>query len=428
MPTRPRRERPVPRANPSGKKVWRARPRDRAGNRVELGTFRLQGPCSAVGRADCCAQHAIDTFYQREGGVLARGTVGSYAETWLRLHPRSERTNGTNDFRLSRVLDIEIEGRPLAEWPFVELRRRHTNELIGRLLTDRGYAVEYVRGIVRVLSAMGEDAIDDDVAIGNPFKGAKLRNGDPRAALRLPREDRVWSIEEMHHFASCAGPYEPMVRMLADCGFRLGELLALQRPLQDLKRGTFQVKGSAHNGQVVPSSREKNHDRIGPIPPGCLSLLRAMPAHIDVPWLFPTPGNAHTRRPRIEWPSYDELAARLAESTYKALSAELGVSDNALRSHMRRHAPDAPPLAQPSGGKLWWARNFYRDVWEPTCERAGFAPVPKEFRSSLNSHLLAAGVNRADVADMLGHSEDVNAERYTRALRRSGDAIREVVG
>lgn len=425
---RQRREAPVRRVNPGGKVVWRARPRDARGNRHERGTYRTKGPCGVRGSATCCAQHAIDAFYEeQDAGRLRRDTLGAYAEDWTARHPRSERTNATNDFRLGRVLDIVVEDRELRAWPLVDLRRRHTADLIGALF-ERGYGVEYVRGIVSVLSAMAENAIDDEIMPGNPFKGAKLRANDPRAQTE-PRELRIWSVEEMHGFASCApSPTDvASIRMLADCGFRLGEHLALRRVLQDLKTGAFKVQGTAWKGKVTPTTREKNHDRVGPIPPGCLSLLRSLPPRIDVPWLWPSPGNAHTRKPRIAWPAHADLAAELETSSYVAVARRLGVSDNALRNHMRRHAPGAE-LAPATGGGLWWAENWRRDVWGPTCERAGIDPTPKEFRASLNTHLLNQGINRADVADMLGHSEDVNAERYTRALRRSGDAIREAIG
>jgi integrase len=186
----------------------------------------------------------------------------------------------------------------------------------------------------------------------------------------------------MHAFAAAAGPYEPMIRMLADCGLRIGELLAMQRDLQDLKGGVFTVHGSAWNGDLVLSSREKKHDRQGPIPPTCLELLRAMPKRIDSPWLFPTPGSRRTGKTGFDRP----------------------------------------------GGLLWRYDNWRRQVWYPTCEAAGIHPTPQQFRASYNSLLLAGGIDRADLADMLGHSEAVNASHYTLALRRSGDLVRQVIG
>jgi len=359
-----------------GKTVrWRARWRDAEGQTHYFGTYDLR-------------RHAQDEGDRKLAAFLAtpvltsRATVGAYAEDWTDRFPRAARTDAENNHRLSRVLDVEVEGRKLRDWPWTEVRRSHANALVDHLLRVDGRSVVGARNILSVLSAMTEDAIrEDDLLAGNPFKGLRLR-ADDRRTSRRPREQRVWSFEEMHAFAAAAGQYEPMIRMLADTGMRIGELLGLQRELQDLRAGVFSVRGSAWNGQLVESSREKNHDREGPIPPGCLALLRAMPTRIDSPWLFSTPG-----------------------------SRRVG---NAGR--------DRP------GGLLWRYDNWRRQVWLPTCEAAGCSPAPKEFRASFNTHLLAEGVDRADLADMLGHSEDVNAERYTRALRRSGDRVRKLVG
>ena len=132
---------------------------------------------------------------------------------------------------------------------------------------------------------MVEDAITDELIGSNPFKGVKVRTADPRA--RKPtRKPRVLQWTQMHAFAASAGTHEPMVRMLGDCGLRVGELFALRRDLQDPRAGVFEVCGSGWEGTVVDSSETKEHDRSGPIPPGCLQLLRAMPVRIDSPWLF----------------------------------------------------------------------------------------------------------------------------------------------
>ena len=80
---------------------------------------------------------------------------------------------------------------------------------------------------------------------------------------------------QMHDFATAAGRHEPMVRMLGDCGLRVGSCVALRRELQDLRRGVFEVRGSAWEGVIVESPETKEHERSGPIPPGCLARLRA---------------------------------------------------------------------------------------------------------------------------------------------------------
>jgi integrase len=147
-----------------------------------------------------------------------------------------------------------------------------------------------------------------------------VRRSDPRAT-KSPRKPTVLAWDEMHAFAAAAGPYEPMIRMLGDCGLGIGELFALRREQQDLKTGIFVVDGSAWEGEVVGTSEEKRHDRAGPIPPGCLELLRAMPARIDAPWLFPT-----------------------------------------------------------HRGKLWRINNFYRGVWNPARLASGIDCTPHDFR------------------------------------------------
>lgn len=349
-----RREKPQRRRNPSGKIVYVARPRDAEGKRHYLGTRALQRD----------AQMLIDAFYD---GPPKRDLLGGYAEDWTARHPRSKRTNVTNDGRVRQVLDVEIDGRKLRDWPFGELRRKHTLALVDHMLREQGRATTGAVNIVRALSAMAEDAITDEIVGVNPFKGVRVRKSDPRA-LKQPKKARVLSWEEAHALAAAAGLHEPMVRTLADCGLRVGELFALRRDQQDLRGGLFVVEGTAWEGRVVPSSAEKEHDRAGPIPPGCLALLRSMPVRIDSPWLFPT-----------------------------------------------------------RTGLLWQINNFYRDVWRPACEASGIVATPHDLRHSWVSNLSAAGIDHTDLADIAGHGEGVQA-RYRHALRRSYDEVRKAIG
>jgi integrase len=195
-------------------------------------------------------------------------------------------------------------------------------------------------------SAMAEVAIDDRCATVNPFQGVRLRAGDPRV-VKPGRETRIWKMRE---FAAAAGSRnEPMIRMLPDCGMRVGEMLALRRALQDLKIGIFRIKGTAWNGAMIETSREKNHDREGPIPPGTLGLLRAMPARIDVEWLFSTPGTAHTHRPRIDWPSHEELQAALKTTSYRALGRSSACQTTRSATGSGPTSPAASPATDRAG-------------------------------------------------------------------------------
>jgi integrase len=225
-----RRESPIKRRNPSGKVVWVARYAGRDGKRRVAKPTWNGGRGTFDRKAD--AQRAIDEAY----GLSDRpDTLGDYSATWTERHPRSERTNATNDHRISRVADVEIDGIALKDWPMRELRRRHALALVDHMLRVHGRATTGVVGILRSLSAMAEDAITDEVADLNPFKGVRVRANDPRAKKK-PRPIRVFSFEEMHAFAKAAGRYEAMVRVFTDTGLRLGglrettsETLALHR-------------------------------------------------------------------------------------------------------------------------------------------------------------------------------------------------------
>jgi integrase len=366
------RETPVKRMNPSGRTVWVARYTGPNGRRVSAGTFKRKGPCLEKNLADCCAQHAIDAAYQRPA---QRDTLGTYLPVWLEEHAVAERTMLTNRSRITAVLDVRIEGRELRYWTMREIRRRHAKDLVAHMLVVQERAPEGARNILRSLSAMAEDAIADDLAEVNPWRGVKVRDDDKRA-VGQSRVPRVWSFGEMHEFAAYAGMFEPMIRVMADCGPRIGEVFALRRSGLRAGDAILEIRESAWEGRIVPSSVEKNHDRDAPLPPGCLELLKLMPPRIDCEWLFPSPM-----------------------------------------------------------GKLWRYSNFLRRVWKPAIvaanrDRRGrrLDPRPNEFRHSFVSHLRAAGIDPADLAAVAGHSEQTAAAHYTHALRRSDDAIRKAIG
>lgn len=233
-----RRESPIKRRNPSGAVVWIARYTGRDGKRRVAKPSWNRGKGTFTRKAD--AQRAIDEAY----GLADRpDALGDYFATWTERHPRSERTNATNEHRISRLTDVEVEGVALKDWPLRELRRRHALALVDHMLRNEGRATTGAVGILRSLSAMTEDAITDEVCDLNPFKGIRIRASDPRAKKKR-RPIRVFSFEEMHAFAKAAGRYEALVRTFTDTGMRLGEVLPL-RP-EDFDGETLQVRRTAH--------------------------------------------------------------------------------------------------------------------------------------------------------------------------------------
>jgi integrase len=299
-----RRESPVKRRNPSGKVVWVARYRGRDGKHHIAKPTWNRGKGTFARKAD--AQRAIDEAY----GLSDRpDTLGAYFATWTERHPRSERTNATNQHRIGRLVDVEVEGIALKDWPLRELRRRHALVLVDHMLKTEGRTTSGAVGILRSLSAMAEDAITDEVCDLNPFKGIRIRASDPRAKKKR-RPIRVFSFEEMHRFARAAGRYEALVRTFTDTGMRLGEVLPL-RP-EDFDGKTLQVRRTAHEGTILDGTKT-DHGEEG--------AGRVVPVPATLGWM--------------------------------------------LEAQINLNGPDCELIFTTPRGRMWRERNFYRDVWNP---------------------------------------------------------------
>lgn len=364
---RTRSEAPVPYRGKRGTR-WIARYTNVDGKRVSAGTFDRKGPCKKPSpTGDCCAQHAIDAAYDRPAADADPATVGAFAETWTQRYPRAATTNVTNGYRIASVLDVDIQGRALRDWSFRELRRKHAVDLVRAMLVEQHRAAEGVRGVMRSLSAMAEDAITDEIAEVNPFRGVKVRDNDPRIT-KAAREPNVFTLEQMHAFAAANPRYEAMIRVLSDCGLRLGELLGLDR--SDYGGDVLSLRGTAHaDGSFsAGDTSTKKHVRAVPVAPSTAVLIAP---RIDTLVLFPTPN-----------------------------------------------------------GKRWQQSNFYKRVWNPArraCPEMAHAR-PQDFRHSWVTLMRAEGIDRADLAAIAGHSVETQDGIYLHALNRSDDAVRNAIG
>jgi hypothetical protein len=185
---RTHRDSPMRRKMASGRVVWLARYTRPDGTRAYWKPDWNRGSATFEQRRD--AQRAIDEahLYNERHGWGRPETVGAYLEAWTSRHPRRERTSANYEQRISRVLDVEVEGRPLADWRLRDLRRRHAIALVDHLLVEQGRTLGGAVAILRSLSAMVEDAITDELAEINPFKGIKLgRNECSRSFEQIKR-------------------------------------------------------------------------------------------------------------------------------------------------------------------------------------------------------------------------------------------------
>lgn len=78
-------------------------------------------------------------------------------------------------------------------------------------------------------------------------------------------------------------------------------------------------------------------------------------------------------------------------------------------------------------GRMWRERNFYRDLWKPAQEASGLDLRPHECRHSYVTHLRAAGVNDADLAEIAGHRVETMLALHA-CNGKSAQSIRCVIG
>jgi integrase len=300
----------------------------------------------------------------------------------------------TNDSRVRAVLDFKLDRVPLKDWRFEDLRRRHANEIAAQLLAQ-GRAYTGVNNVLATLGAMVEDAIEDEVAVSNPFRGMRKIKANDLRVEKGRRPVRVFSWQEMHAFArACADVEsgspemvawrrvhaEPMVRMLSDCGLRIGELFPLCLSDLSFGDGTLEVRWSVSAGEVLPGTKtdhgEVDAGRTVPVPPDLLRMLDGMPK--------------------------DTITLRGGE-----------------RERLLFPSP---------AGRVWDHHAFRRLVWLPSVEASGMQVRPHELRHSWVSLMRASLIDVADLADAAGHGVDTQTRSYTHALNRSFEAMRKAVG
>lgn len=360
-----RNEKPLRRKNPSGEIVWIARATGEDGKRRAHGTYRKCGPCKQPRQdGECCAQHRIWWAYEADRTVNPDVlTVGGYFETWLADHPRNPRTEANYRSCVQGVLDIQVDGRAFRDWPMDGLRRKHLNRIVDVLLRDRGRAAAGVRVVMSRLSVMFENAIDDGRLEDNPAAGVRLRSNDPR--VRKPRRGvTVASWAEMHALARAAGEREAMIRVLSDCGLRLGEMLGLE--CRHVRGEVLVVEQSAWHGIITPGTKQSERREV-PVPPSLGAMLEPLKKN-RIGLLF----------------------------------------------------------VGPSG--VWQENHFYRAVWRPAVKASGLALRPHDLRHSYVSLMRAAGVDPADLAAWTGHTTMTATSVYTHSTGASFEAARAAVG
>jgi integrase len=101
----------------------------------------------------------------------------------------------------------------------------------------------------------------------------------------------VWSWEQMHEFAAASGD-EAMVRVLSDCGLRLGEMLALER--RHWSGDALEVRQTAWEGRVLQGTKidhgEADAGRVAPVPPAACRVAAGAAAAAGLAAAVPVRG------------------------------------------------------------------------------------------------------------------------------------------
>jgi integrase len=164
-----------------------------------------------------------------------------------------------------------------------------------------------------------------------------------------------------------------MVRVFTDTGMRLGEVLPLRR--EDFDGETLNVRRTAHEGSILDGTKTDHGEH---------DAGRTVPVPATLAWM---------------------------------IEAQIQLNDK-----------DCDLLFTTPTGRMWRERNFYRDLWKPAQQASGLDIRPHECRHSYVTHLRAAGINDADLAEIAGHRVETMLARYTHAVSLSFGDVRAAIG
>jgi integrase len=264
-------------------------------------------------------------------------TLGRCAALWLE---RQVQLRPSTRARYGEIIRVHVEPT-LGSVPLAKLERSMITAWVAEL-SESGLAGATVRHVHRVLHMILASAVADGRIVRNVASGVPL----PRAK---GRGKRFLTHEQVAALAEATGEYGAVVRVLAYCGLRFGELAALRVAEVDLLRRRIKVSASVTevNGRLVFGEPKSSHARLVPFP---RSLV-------------------------------DDLAHACAGKR-----------------------PDDLVFTAPEGGVLW-LRNFRRRVFDPAARVAGLDGLtPHELRHTAASLAVSAGANVKAVQRMLGHA------------------------
>lgn len=221
-----------------------------------------------------------------------------------------------------------------------------------------GVGVPTIEGSIRLLSAIFEQAVSDDLLVANPVRGVKVPRHSARKIRWIGPEEIDAVVAELN------APYDLLVDLAAHTGLRWGEIAGLRADAVDTRRGTIEVR--------TVLERDAKDDR---------GKIREYPKN-----------DASARTVSIP----KRLQQRVREAVVAA---------------------DGLLFTGPHGGALS-DRNVNRRHLAPACRRAGVEVF--SFHATRHAHiswLVADGVGLLEIAKHVGHTSTRMIEQVYGHLR-----------
>ncbi len=283
--------------------------------------------------------------------ALARISFGEWCARWWPTAESSDRAPSTITCYEGSLRNHVLP--QLGERRLLELRRIDMEEWLGELRRS-GCSGATIHGARTAASLALSSAVNAGLLSANPLSGIRVARGTSRTRQAL-------TAEQVEQLASAVGSWwRPFVLVLAYCGLRPGEAIALRRRHLD-DRGRLTVEGAAseHRGHFVEQDTKTHRARVVPVPPSVLEELR------------------------------QHLAANVAIK------------------------PEARIFATPARTPVRLT-NWRHKVWQPAAIRIGIADwaTPYSLRHTAASLFAQRGVPVTTAAAILGHDPAVYLRTY----------------
>jgi len=325
-------------------------------------TFRLKGDAERFERRTI-REMETGEYLDPEARKI---TFGQWHDRWWPTIETSDRAPSTIAGYES---SLRIQVLPyLKDFPIKDLRKIHLQEWLGQLRTA-GYSGSTIHIAKTAAGMVLSSAVDSGVIVANPMTGIRIAKGTSRTRQAL-------TAEQVELLADAVGTWwRPFVLVLAYCGLRPGEAIALRRRhLDDLGRLTIEGAVTEHRGRLIEGDTKTHRSRLVQVPESVLHELRV---HID-----------------------EHVADR----------------------------PDAPIFSAPDGSMVRLS-NWRHRVWQPAAEQAGLpsGATPYVLRHTAASLMAQQGVPVSTAAAALGHDPAIYLRTYAHLypgdLRSAADAM-----